>query len=210
MKDLSSRWVVAALLAPVLLILGLALIGGNDSASAKAVAAGKAVVAVSFVSSFGSSEPVTSYQSVNVNVVSVRLSPSKNPGVADTDGGWVTIPVPQGIGKSAGIATVSTGNNFGYSTGVTNSVTVGEGRSEIQTRSVCAAKPRAGLQCGGSTGKALSASRTGDGHRHPRCNDAPLRSDCTVWRGLHFVSGAGLPDADHGGPSDHSYFAERY
>lgn len=123
---------MAALLAPVLLILGLALIGGNDSASAKAVAAGKAVVAVSFVSSFGSSEPVTSYQSVNVNVVSVRLSPSKNPGVADTDGGWVTIPVPQGIGKSAGIATVSTGNNFGYSTGVTNSVTVGEGRSEIQ------------------------------------------------------------------------------
>jgi hypothetical protein len=124
--------VVAALLAPVLLILGLVIVGGNNSASAKAVAAGKAVVAVSFVSSFDNSASVSSYQSVNLNVVSVRLNPSKSPTVAETDGGWVTIPVPEGVAKSSGIATVSTGNNFGGNSGSGNSVTVGEGRSEIQ------------------------------------------------------------------------------
>jgi hypothetical protein len=131
-KELSSRWVVAALLAPVLLILGLVIVGGNDSASAKPVASGKALVAVSFVSSFAKSASVTGYQSVNLNVVSVRLNPSKNPTVADSDGGWVAISVPQGIAKSAGLSTVSTGNNFGGNSGSGNSVTVGEGRAEIQ------------------------------------------------------------------------------
>ena len=117
---------MAALLAPVLLILGLVIVGGNDSASAKPVASGKALVAVSFVSSFAKSASVTGYQSVNLNVVSVRLNPSKNPTVADSDGGWVAISVPQGIAKSAGLSTVSTGNNFGGNSGSGNSVTVGE------------------------------------------------------------------------------------
>ena len=76
MKDLSSRWAVGILLAPVLLILGLAFMGGRNQASAKAPPAGKAAVAVAFISSFDNSPSITSYQRVALNVISVRLNPS--------------------------------------------------------------------------------------------------------------------------------------
>ena len=133
MKDLSSRWALAILLAPVLLILGLAFLGETDQASAKAPPPGNAVLAVAFVSSFANSSSVTSFQRVTLNVISVRLNPSTNPNVSVFDAQWVTIPVPAGVGRSFGVAQVSTGNNFGGNLSNSNtSVAIGEGRSEIQ------------------------------------------------------------------------------
>jgi hypothetical protein len=132
-KDLSSRWAVAILLAPVLLILGLALLGNSDPASAAKTPANKAVVAIAFVSSFGKSPSAASFQRVTLNVVSVRLNPSTDPNVSVFDSRWVTIGVPAGVGRSVGVSQVSTGTNFGGNFGGgSGSVSIGEGRSEIQ------------------------------------------------------------------------------
>ncbi len=131
MKDLSSRWALAILLAPVLLILVLVLMGNTDQAVAKTNSK-KSEVAIAFVSSFAGGEPVSSYQRIALNVISVRLNPSTDPAVSDYDPKWVTIPVPQGVGRSFGIATISTGSTYGGSFGGNNQLTVGTGRSEVQ------------------------------------------------------------------------------
>ncbi|HEY1852916.1 MAG TPA: hypothetical protein VGG60_17990 [Candidatus Binataceae bacterium] len=134
MKDLSSRWAVAILLAPVLLILGLALSGGNQAATAAAPAAGKGTVAIAFQGTFANSQNVTSFQRVALNVVSIRLNPSTDADVSDFDSRWVTIPVPAGVGRNTGVIQISTGNNFGGSinTSSNNNVAIGTANSEIQ------------------------------------------------------------------------------
>jgi hypothetical protein len=132
-KDLSARWAVTILLAPVLLILGLAFLGGPDQASAKAPPAGKATVAVAFISSFANSSTITSFQRIGLNVITVRLNPSTDPNVSEFDGKWVSIDVPPGVGRNSGVSAVSTGNNFGGNLSNTNSsVLIGQGKSEIQ------------------------------------------------------------------------------
>jgi hypothetical protein len=132
-KDLSARWAVAVLLAPVLLILGLAFLGGADPASAKAPPAGKAPLAIAFVSSFDNSPSAASFQRIGLNVISVRLNPSTDPNVSDFDGKWVSIQVPAGVGANTGQFEVSTGNNFGGSLSNSNSsVLIGTGKAEIQ------------------------------------------------------------------------------
>jgi hypothetical protein len=130
-KDLSSRRALAILLAPVLLILVLVLMGNTDQAVAKTNSK-KSVVAIAFVSSFAGGEPVSSYQRIALNVISVRLNPSTDPSVSDFDPKWVTIGVPQGVGRSFGIGVISTGSTYGGSFGGSNQVTVGTGRSEVQ------------------------------------------------------------------------------
>jgi hypothetical protein len=124
---------VAILLAPVLLILGLAFLGGADPASAKAPPAGKAPLAIAFVSSFDNSPSAASFQRIGLNVISVRLNPSTDPNVSEFDGRWVSIPVPAGVGTNTGQFEVSTGNNFGGTLSNSNSsVLIGTGKSEIQ------------------------------------------------------------------------------
>ncbi len=124
---------MAILLTPVLLILGLALLGGPDLASAKAPPKGKATVAIAFISSFDNSPTAASFQRIGLNVISVRLNPSSDPNVSEFDSGWVTIDVPPGVGRNSGVAEVSTGNNFGGSLSNSNtSVLIGQGKSEIQ------------------------------------------------------------------------------
>jgi hypothetical protein len=131
-KNLSSRWAVAILLAPVLLILGLAFLGGSNPASAKAPPSGKALVGVAFVSTL-SSDNVTAFQRIFLNVSAVRLNASTNLSISDFGSGWVTIPVPSGVGKNSGVATVSTGNTFGGSTSSsTNSVLIGTASNQVQ------------------------------------------------------------------------------
>jgi hypothetical protein len=132
-KDLSARWAVTILLAPVFLILGLAFLGGRDQASAKAPPAGKATVAVAFISSFANSSTITSFQRIGLNVITVRLNPSTDPNVSTLDSRWVSIDVPPGVGRNSGVSAVSTGNNFGGNLSNSNSSTlIGQGKSEIQ------------------------------------------------------------------------------
>ncbi len=133
MKDLSSRWAAAILLAPVLLILALVFMGDSDRASAALTQGNKGVVAVAFIGSFDNSPNASSYQRITLNVVSIRLNPKPNSNLSDFDPAWVTIGVPAGVGKSFGIGEVNTGSNFGGNFGGSNSnVAIGEGRSEIQ------------------------------------------------------------------------------
>jgi len=132
-KDLSSRWAVAILVAPVMLILGLTFSGNSHRAAAAQTPANKGVVAVAFISSFQNSPNAASFQRIMLNVVSVRLNPSTDPNVSDFAGNWVTIGVPAGVGKSFGVGEVSTGSNFGGNfSSSNNNVSIGEGRSEIQ------------------------------------------------------------------------------
>lgn len=131
MKDLSSRWAAAILLAPALLILALAFMGDSDRASAAFAPANKGIVAVAFIGSIG--DAASSFQRITLNVVSIRLNPKQDTSISDFDPGWVTIGVPAGVGKSFGIGEVNTGSNFGGSFGGSNNnVAIGEGRSEIQ------------------------------------------------------------------------------
>ena len=125
---------MAILLAPVLLILGLALSGGNQAATAAAPAAGKGTVAIALEGTFANSQNVTSFQRIALNVVSIRLNPSTDADVSDFDSRWVTIPVPAGVGRNTGVIQISTGNNFGGSvnTSSNNSVAIGTANSEIQ------------------------------------------------------------------------------
>jgi hypothetical protein len=125
---------VAILLAPVLLILGLALSGGNQPATAAAPAAGKGTVAIAFEGTFANPQNLTTFQRIALNVVSVRLNPSTDPDVSEFDSRWVTIPVPAGVGRNTGVIQISTGNNFGGSTNTSsnNSVAIGTANSEIQ------------------------------------------------------------------------------
>jgi hypothetical protein len=90
-------------------------------------------VAIAFVSTFADTEPVASFQRITLNVISVRLNPSKNPNVSDFDSNWATVSVPAGVGKYEGITDVSTGNTFGGLISSSNSnVAIGEGKAEIQ------------------------------------------------------------------------------
>ena len=125
---------MAILLAPVLLILGLALSGGNQPATAAAPVAGKGTVAIALEGSFANSQNVTSFQRVALNVVAIRLNPSTEADVSDFDSRWVTIPVPAGVGRNTGVIQISTGNNFGGFVGTTSntSVAIGTANSEIQ------------------------------------------------------------------------------
>ena len=121
------------LLAPVLLILGLALLGEPDQASAKAPPPGKATLAVAFIGSFANSPTAVNFQRIGLNVISVRLNPSTDPNVSEFDGKWVSIDVPPGVGRNSGVAEVATGNSFGGNLSNSNSsVEIGTGKSEIQ------------------------------------------------------------------------------
>ena len=115
------------------MILGLALMGNSDQASAARAPTTKGVVAIAFVSSFDNSPSAGSFQRINLNVVSVRLNPSTDPNVSEFDRRWVTVGVPAGVGRSIGIGEVSTGSNFGGSFISSNrTIAIGEGRSEVQ------------------------------------------------------------------------------
>ena len=54
-------------------------------------------VEVGFVDS-----PNTGYQAISLNVVSVRMNPSTDPNVLDSDPNWVTITAPPGSGILTG------------------------------------------------------------------------------------------------------------
>ena len=142
MKDLSPRWAAITLLTPVILILSLILLADLNRARAAKVKTGQGTVVVGFTGSVvqvdASDNPIPNppplpFQHVFLNVISVRLNPSTSDIVTDGVGGWVTIPVPAGVGNSASSGFVQTGLNFGGNLGFTSqTISLGEGRSEIQ------------------------------------------------------------------------------
>jgi hypothetical protein len=125
-KQLSSRWAAAAFLAPVLIIFAILLAGVQGPEAAATPGKGRLQIAFTGVIS-----PLAnlSYQSLFLNVVSVRLNPSTDPSVSEGDPGWQEIGVPTGTINGLTSPALTFGTNFGPNG---SSVGLGQGRSEIQ------------------------------------------------------------------------------
>jgi hypothetical protein len=105
-KNLSSRRAAFTLLAPVFLILTLALLSDMRPASAAKVPSGDGTIQLAFISTLETNgnaiiSPIP-FQHLYLNVVGLRLN--TNAGAAVGAKGWVTIPAPTlpGIGNKAG------------------------------------------------------------------------------------------------------------
>ena len=76
MKNLSSRWAVTALLAPMVVVVALALMDRPRSASAAPLPKIKGYLAIGFVSTNGGSLNAPNFESLLANVIAVRLNKS--------------------------------------------------------------------------------------------------------------------------------------
>jgi Domain of unknown function (DUF4382) len=98
-KRLSAAPRILALVGPLLLVAALIAgpfgCGGGGGGGATPVPA-MGSLEVGFVDS-----PSTGYQSISVNVVSVRLNPSTNADVPDSDPNWVSVTAPPGTGSTS-------------------------------------------------------------------------------------------------------------
>jgi hypothetical protein len=124
-KQLSSRWVVAALLAPVLIIFSI-LITGTETPQASTTT--KGFVQLSFTGSVSATSGLA-FQSLLLNVISVRVNASTNADVSEADPGWQIIAAPVGTTAGESLPSLTTGGNFGPNG---NSVSVGQAQSELQ------------------------------------------------------------------------------
>ena len=120
-KHLSLRWLMAALLGPVLLVTGILLLARSQPQAASS--GGKGFVQLAFTGTLqlegrSSVSVATAYQRVLLNVVAVRLNPSSSLGVSEFDPRWVTIAAPAKIGLSNPVEFISTSLNFGGSLGI--------------------------------------------------------------------------------------------
>ncbi len=118
MKHLSLRWLAAALLGPVLIVVGILLVAGSPRQAAGA--GGNGFVQVAFTGTLTTSDgaPISQeYQRVLLNVESVRLNPSGDLTISDFDPSWVTIAAPARVGLSNPSEFISTSLNFGGSLG---------------------------------------------------------------------------------------------
>jgi hypothetical protein len=132
-KNLSSRWAVAALLAPVLVVVGLAFMDGARTAVAAGVPKTKGFIAIGFIAPNSGATNVAGFQSLLANVVAVRLNPSTDLTLSDFAAGWVSVGVPARTGIGFGVQTITTGTNFGGAFGTNGTtVSIGEARPEIQ------------------------------------------------------------------------------
>jgi hypothetical protein len=127
-KQLGSLWVVAALLGPVLITISMLACSGGGSSSSQAATTNKGSVQLSFTGSISSNSGLD-FQSLLLNVIAVRLNPSTDPTVPDSDPNWQTISAPAGTAAGQSFPTLTSGGNFGPNG---NAVTVGQAEGEIQ------------------------------------------------------------------------------
>jgi hypothetical protein len=107
-KDLSSRRAALTLLAPVFVILALAILSDMRMAAAAKVPSGDGTIQLAIISTLESNgSPITSpipFQHLYLNIAGVRLNTDAT--AAEGAPGWVTIPAPTltGVGNKAGTA----------------------------------------------------------------------------------------------------------
>lgn len=118
------------LLAPVLVLIGLCLLPVGTGRSQVSGPAGVLVVGLT-----GSYLP--GFQSISFNVLEVRVNPSTDPNVDQSDGNWTAVPVAPGVGLNS----TSISNPFdelatllGFENGATSTspASGGTGPSELQ------------------------------------------------------------------------------
>ena len=130
MKNLSGRWVAAALIAPVLMVVAMIVMTGAPPEAAS-TGTGKGTVEIAFIAPTITNG--TAFQRILLNVVAVRVNPSTDKNVSEFDTKWRTIPAPAGVGSTNPLGTLSTNQNFGGNFGPNgNVVGIGQGRSEVQ------------------------------------------------------------------------------
>jgi len=124
------------LFVPVLLVLGLSLVGNVTREAVAAIPKGKGTVEVAFtttLSTTNGAQPLQTFQRILLNVISVRLNPSNDPNVSDGDSQWQTIAVPAGVGQVNVSGALATGFTFGGNFGPNGAViSFGQGTAEIQ------------------------------------------------------------------------------
>src|SRR5262249_40850042 len=107
------RWLWAALLGSGLMAVAVLLLIGRSRVESSS---GTGFVEVAFTGSLSTSDsnPISAeYQRILLNVVSVRLNPSADLTLSDSDSSWVEIPVPAAIGSTNPTQFITTSLNFG-------------------------------------------------------------------------------------------------
>jgi len=127
-KQLSSRWVIAVLVVPVLLVLSILIAGVNRLPEA-AASNGKGYVQVAFTGAFSSVNNFPRYQSVLLNVIAVRFNQSSDTGISSSDLSWQTVAVAPGATSANTFPSLSFGGSFGPNG---NSIGVGSALTEMQ------------------------------------------------------------------------------
>jgi hypothetical protein len=114
-KHFSGRWLWAALLGMMLFVDGSLLLVGHSRVESSA---GMGIVELAFSGTLTTSDGAafsTEYQRALLNVVSVRITPSTDLSLSDSDPSWVTIPAPAAIGSTNPTQFITTSLNFGGS-----------------------------------------------------------------------------------------------
>lgn len=122
---------MAAFLAPVIISLSLLFIdcgGSPQSTSAEASTSSKGSVQLSFTGSVSATSGLA-FQSLLLNVISVRLNPSSDLNISEADPGWQIIAAPIGATAGESLPSLTLGGNFGPNG---NAVGVGLAQSELQ------------------------------------------------------------------------------
>lgn len=127
-KQLSSRWAALALLTPVLIILTILFVGVEGP---EAAGQGKGQVQIALTGFINGTNGTTNlgFQSLLLNVISVRFNPSSDINTSESDPGWQTVGVPNGTLAGQTSPSLTFGSNFGPNG---FAVSIGQGRSEIQ------------------------------------------------------------------------------
>lgn len=122
------------LLAPVLITLALIFTEHPRCAAAAKNPGPNGTLEIGFLGSITTPSPSTLlFQRVLLNVVAVRLNPSNDPNVPDTDPGWIAVSVPPGLGRINALGAITTNVNFGGFFGLNGTTfAIGLGRSEVQ------------------------------------------------------------------------------
>lgn len=118
---------MAAILAPVLVILAILFVGVDRPEASSSTA--KGMLQVILTGTVSGTSGFSGNPNVSLNVVSVRLHPSSDLTVPDDDPNWQTIAVPSGSTRGDTNPSLTLGGSFGPNG---QAVSVGMGRSEIQ------------------------------------------------------------------------------
>jgi hypothetical protein len=114
-KYLSGKWVWPALVGAVLLAVGILVLAGHSRVES---AGGTGIVELAFTAtlqSFNGAPIATQFQSLGLNVTSVRLNTSTDLSLSDAAPGWITIPLPAGQASNLPSQFITTSENFGTS-----------------------------------------------------------------------------------------------
>jgi hypothetical protein len=124
--------VAAVLLVPALLILVISLVGlescGSGGGAQAQTSTNKGSVQIALTGSISAPSGL-SVQSLLLNVVSVRVNPSTDTSISDSDPSWQVIAAPPGTTAGEAVPSLTTGGSFGPNG---NSVSFGEAQSELQ------------------------------------------------------------------------------